>query len=460
MPWAHPAALTVWQSSFPSNGKSDSVFADGPVRSGALAQEAAIPVRTALTRFALLLAAFLVGLVLASTGQAEWRILHYDKNGRIVGVSRGEADGQRPEQGAPASRQYEEGEILVANPPRNFESNVRQLGFQIIEKVSLRSLETEILRLRIPQGASVPAAVRDLQRRFPGLTIDANHLVNSQATKATPEVQARNVIGWRAVAPTCGRGVKIGMIDGAVDTKHPALVGQGLDYRSFHDPKYRAGSIDHGTAIAGALIGRDTWGGIIPAAELKAANIFQLNDRGKVSANIFALVRAVDWMVEERVHVLNVSVAGSHNRVLRQVLDKAHQRGIIMVAAAGNNGRKAKPAYPAAYEQVIAVTAIDGKRRIYKHANQGAYIDFAAPGVRVWTAVPGGGRFKSGTSFAAPYVSALVGLQVARGRARSPSTARNILRRHTIDLGTPGRDDVFGWGLVGLERNCNVSAGG
>lgn len=416
--------------------------------------------RTTLTRLALLFIAFFVGLAFVGTSRAEWRILHYDKNGRVVGVSRGEADGEPTGPGAPARRQYEEGEILVANPPRNFEPNVRQLGFQIIEKVSLRSLDTEIFRLRIPRGAAVPAAVRDLQRRFPGLVIDANHLVNSQSAKATPEVQARDVIGWRAVAPTCGRGVKIGIIDGAVDVKHPALVGQGIDYRSFHDPKYRPGSIDHGTAIAGTLIGRDVWGGIIPAAELKAANIFQLNDRGKVSANIFALVRAVDWMAQERVHVLNVSVAGSHNRVLRQVLDKAHQRGLIMVAAAGNNGREAKPAYPAAYEQVIAVTAIDGRRRVYKHANQGAYIDFAAPGVRVWTAVPGGGRFKSGTSFAAPYVSALVGLQVARGRARSPSTARDILRRHTVDLGAPGRDNVFGWGLIGLGRDCGASAGG
>ncbi|MFQ5766077.1 MAG: hypothetical protein ACE5GT_14245, partial [Rhodospirillales bacterium] len=187
----------------------------------------------ARARLVFLLAAFIVLAPLATAPRAEWTILKYDKNGHVVGVNRGKVEGGPLVPEAPAEGRFETGEVLVADPPKDFERSVRQLGFSIIEKVSLGALDTEVYRLRIPQGATVPDAVRDLQRRFPGLAVDANHRVDAQAAQATPEVRAREIIGWRAATSACGRGVRIGIIDGAVDLKHPALAGQGVDYRSF-----------------------------------------------------------------------------------------------------------------------------------------------------------------------------------------------------------------------------------
>jgi subtilisin family serine protease len=203
------------------------------------------------------------------------------------------------------------------------------------------------------------------------------------------------------------------------------------------------------------------WGGLLPGARLTAANIFQFGANREITASASGLLEAIDWMAERQVDVVNMSIAGSNNKIVRQVVEKAGKRGLVLVAAAGNWGTAARPAYPAAYDDVIAVTAVDADRRIYEFANTGHYIDFAAPGVRIWTAIPGGGQYQSGTSFASPYVSVLTGLAVSRGHPRDPEAVRQTLRRRVVDLGTPGRDDVFGWGLVDMQPRCiNVARAG
>ena len=126
-----------------------------------------------------------------------------------------------------------------------------------------------------------------------------------------------------------------------------------------------------------------------------------------------------------------------------------------MVAAAGNWGSETKPAFPAAYKDVLAVTAFGQKKHVYSHANRGSYIDFAAPGVRIYTAAPGGGgRFHSGTSFATPYLSALIGLEVAHRGKKKSSALRRIFRKSATDMGAKGKDKVFGWGFVNLQPRC------
>jgi subtilisin family serine protease len=87
-------------------------------------------------------------------------------------------------------------------------------------------------------------------------------------------------------------------------------------------------------------------------------------------------------------------------------------------------------------------------------ANRGSYIDFAAPGVGIWTAVPDGGRVQSGTSFAVPYVSAQIAVEIAGGAASRPEVMRELLRNRAVDMGSPGKDDDYGWGFVAEEPSC------
>jgi len=236
----------------------------------------------------------------------------------------------------PPDQLVEPNQLVVADPPRGFAAAARQMGFSVIETVRLDQLGMEIVRLGIPRGSTVSAARQQLVARFPGLFVDSHQIYQTQAVDDYQSQLARPIAGWPPSSDTCGIGIRIGQIDTAVDTSHPALHGQRIDYRSFHNPNRRPGPADHGTAIAAMLVGKAAWGGLLPGAELIAANMFEVNGTGQVVGSGLGLLKAVDWMVEKQVQVVNLSVAGGDNQIVRRAFDTALERGLIMVAAAGN----------------------------------------------------------------------------------------------------------------------------
>ncbi len=121
-----------------------------------------------------------------------------------------------------------------------------------------------------------------------------------------------------------------------------------------------------------------------------------------------------------------------------------------IVASAGNDGPRAAPAFPAAYPESIAVTAVDTRRRLYTRASRGAHITLAAPGVGVFAPTEGQGGYHTGTSFAAPFVTASVAMLRASGTTDIP----RALQRSAIDLGPKGRDPLYGWGLLKAPEQC------
>lgn len=352
------------------------------------------------------------------------------------------------------------GDVLVVGATEDLAEEAARLGLRVVEHLDLDGIGSDLYRVRVPEDRDAMLAMMALRARYPAAGIDLEGTVAPAAATLgagmVPESWARSVIGWEPAAPDCGRGIRIGMIDAAVDVGHPALAGQRVEYRSFHNRNRRPSEAMHGTAIAAMLVGhpsQDGWGGILPGAELKAANVFEYNEEGRLVGNAVALLKAVDWMVEEGVDVVNLSMAGQDNKALRYVIERARSHGLISVAAAGNWGR-VEPAYPAAYDDVIAVTAFGRDGRLYDKANRGAFIDFAAPGVEIWTAVPHGGRVQSGTSFAVPYVTAQVAVEVAHGAAKDPNALRQVLQSRVTDMGAPGRDDDFGWGFIASAPSC------
>jgi subtilisin family serine protease len=246
------------------------------------------------------------------------------------------------------------------------------------------------------------------------------------------------------------------MTDTGVDPDHPALRDQEVRTEVF-DP-YGDGSVpDHGTAVAGLLVGDADSGfpGMLPGAELFAADVFHTDEAGESYSTLLSLVQGLDWLVGNGVSVVNVSMTGPPNALLRQTVESMNDRGVIVVAAAGNDGPSAPPAYPAAYGDVVSVTAVDNDLRPYSMANRGAYISFSSPGVEIWSAgSAGSGRLRTGTSFAAAHASAIIADEIRQGEPAAIHDSIQALQSTARDLGAPGKDPVFGWGLIQGTPAC------
>jgi subtilisin family serine protease len=148
-----------------------------------------------------------------------------------------------------------------------------------------------------------------------------------------------------------------------------------------------------------------------------------------------------------------MSFGGPFNQVLDAAILQTRKRNVVLVAAVGNQGPAKKPLYPASHKQVVAVTAINLAKRPYKHANKGQSVEFAAPGVNIKVAYPNNSMsVQSGTSYSTPFVTAA--LAVLKKKTRSVNKARSRLRRSTQDLGTRGKDSVYGWGLIQAHKIC------
>ena len=146
--------------------------------------------------------------------------------------------------------------------------------------------------------------------------------------------------------------------------------------------------------------------------------------------------------------MVNISLAGPPNALLEEAVRRAVARGVLVVAAVGNDGPAAPPRYPAAYPDVIGVTAVDGGGVIYRRAARGSHVDLAAPGVNVVAAsAPNSYQPATGTSFAAPAVAAMLARTHRRADAASASRAVAEITARARDAGAP----VYGAGIAAVD---------
>jgi subtilisin family serine protease len=286
--------------------------------------------------------------------------------------------------------------------------------------------------------------------------VDLNHIYTAGAPLSTATadgVSPRKAISFPT--DTDALALRIGMIDSQVDTTHPSLANSRIKSRSFA-PAGAPLPDFHGTAIASIIAGNSAeYRGLAPNSEVYSAAVFEKDkERGEIASTV-SLVMALDWLISSGVDVINISLAGPSNRLLQAALSRATEKDVMILAAAGNGGPAAQPMYPAAYDSVVAVTAVDAQGQIFRLANRGEYLDLAAPGVSMLHARAGGGyAASSGTSFAVPFAATAA----ARIRQLMPGEdALEIMHRNAQDLGTPGWDEVYGYGL--LRPNVLVTSG-
>ena len=172
-----------------------------------------------------------------------------------------------------------------------------------------------------------------------------------------------------------------------------------------------------------------------------------------------SILKGIEWAESQGARIINMSFAGPRDPSLERAFKAAHDKGIVLIAAAGNAGPKSPPLYPGADPNVIAVTATDAHDRVFRGANQGPQLSVAAPGVDIIAPAPAGGyQMSTGTSIATAHVSGVVALMLERDPTLKPDDVRKILESTATDLGPKGKNGQFGWGLVNPPKALEAVA--
>lgn len=363
-------------------------------------------------------------------------------------------------------------EVLASRLSAQDVSTAASLGFTVISSTpAAGSSGLSIVRLVPPAGMSVTDGQRALAQAIPIGEFGRNLIYRPYrgsmggADDATDgdgggcpggRCYAGKLIQWRAALGHCAGNVTVGVIDTGYDPAHPAFEGRRIALGRVGRADAPAATNWHGTGVLALLAGSpdSTTPGLIPEARFVVADVFFGDGRGQPISDSYSLLNALGLMERFGVTVVNLSLSGPRDALVEREIARLAKDGMMFIAAAGNEGPGAGPSYPAAYKGVIAVTAVNRDAIGYRHANQGSYIDLAAPGVAIWTAQPGRKEgYLTGTSFAAPFVTAVVA--ALRESVPGASKERLLERLQYRDLGTPGRDDVFGRGLLQAPAQCS-----
>jgi len=309
-----------------------------------------------------------------------------------------------------------------------------QADFRVLRTQELVDLGLRITVLQTPAGWSATRGLKRLRKLDPAGSYDYNHVyLDSGGTGA-----AAAGLAAPQSTPAAG-GARLGLIDGGVDDRHRDFAATRLHRFGCNGTAVPSA---HGTAVASLAVRGQS------ASELYAADVYCGAPTGGA---IDAVAAAFGWLARERVAVINVSLVGPRNALLERVVRSLVSQGYVIVAAVGNDGPAAPPLFPASYEGVVGVTAVDAKQRVLVEAGRGKQVDFAASGLDENAAVTAPDSYAPvrGTSFAAPLVAGLLARRIEVPDAQRRQRVLDELAQTAQDLGARGRDDVYGAGLPG-----------
>jgi len=316
----------------------------------------------------------------------------------------------------------------------------------------------------LTQGASAPAApaaprdqspppAGDTTGSIPPPTEAAPDLANSNtaALESLPVGDAAQyVIGKLHLGDVHrlarGRNVSVAVIDSEIDARHPDLAGVLAE--RYDATQSASHPHAHGTGMAGAIASHSRLLGVAPGVRLLAIKAFD-ESASTAEATSFQILKGLDYAIAKNVRIINMSFAGPRDPMMERTLKTAHDKGVILIAAAGNAGPKSPPLYPGADPSVIAVTATDYTDKPFSMANRGKYVAIAAPGVDVMVPAPGNTyQLTTGTSVAAAHVSGVAALLVERKPTITPDEVRAVLMRTARAFAALPKGELDGAGLI------------
>ena len=365
-------------------------------------------------------------------------------------------------------------EIVVMMAAANAEQTQLDLmgdyNILLVAQVSIDLLDQVLVQFRLPGNRDLPQIVGALNADPRVISAQPNYIYqlldDGQTASQHRQYSLAALRIPAARTPSSTSDVSIAVIDTCIDTTHPGLAGvierQFDAFARTEENVSCDASEPHGTAIAGIISARGELRGIAPRARLLAARAFAhgAGRSGGPEATTVTLASALEWAAENGARIYNLSFAGPEDPVMRRMMTELVARNYLLVGAAGNEGPDALPVYPAAYNGVLSVTAVDVEAKPYMQANRGDYIDLAAPGVDVLVIAPGSSYdMASGTSYAAAHLSGVIALMLEKNARLDRGLLLQSLRQTARDLGQAGRDPTFGAGLANAEGAMRFLSG-
>lgn len=325
----------------------------------------------------------------------------------------------------------------------------------------LPALDAKVLRFPELRATASLSADESLQRVKERLEEDPaveevyyNYIRSGFAAPNDPGFRKQYGMKKVKFPSTYGRyrsGVRVAVVDSGVHRSHSDLQGKVVAAYDFHNDNGTVEDLNgHGTFIAGIIAAKtNNRVGVAsgcPRCTIVAAKAL---DKDLLGSTV-DIARAINWSVDRGAKVVNLSLGShAHKSVEQRAINRAANRGVVVTAAGGNYGTR-QAVYPAAYGNAMAVSYTGPLDRTSSHSSYGGYIDVAAPGVDIFSTVPGGYATYSGSSFSAPHTAALAGVLMGQGRGREATIQR--IQSTAADLGAPGRDERFGHGRIDAEK--------
>lgn len=355
------------------------------------------------------------------------------------------------------------GEVVAVGIGQDELARLKSLGYVVKRRSNSNVLGKSVTRFEIPKASTLDKAKQEIRGIAPSSATVSNALYYRMAlTSYKPSgepcgsrCEVFELTKWQPTASAClAKNTTIGVIDTRIDTAHPSILGANVTVRTTRATDRQPSSSDHGTGVVSLLVGRQgsEVHGISQEAKIFAVDAFHSNGDHD-AADVYDLVLAIELLIEQGVKVINLSISGPANPILKQAIDHALDMGITIVAAAGKPETNAL-GYPGRYPGVVAVSSVNGRLLPSHLSLRGKHIAFAAPGVGLTVAGADNATIKvDGTSFAAPFVAAAF----AMTPGETHKDRELILRRSAKDLGAPGKDPIYGWGLIQFPSSeaCN-----
>lgn len=351
---------------------------------------------------------------------------------------------------------YDKNELII-----QFKQNTNEKTKQALIK-SISAVEASKLTdhhfslLTLPKGSTLEAAAKSLLSHPEILSAEPNYKLEHTYIPTDSDYSKQWYLKNLNLPDTWdlpkGKTViKTAVIDGGVQVSHFDLKGQVTKPFNVITRKKTLLPNDHGTHIAGVIAAvQDNEGtsGIAPSSKIIPVNVFREEE-----ADIYDVAEGIYYAIDAGADIINLSLTtDAYTNILDEAVQAAAARGIVVIAAAGNE-HTAKPRYPAALKNVLGISATDKNDKLASFSNFGKYIDFSAPGKDIYSTISENTfGTMSGTSMASPMVSGVTALILAKNPFLTPSEVLSILKESSTDLGPSGWDPQFGNGKIDAHK--------